>query len=88
MTYHINILNNAGDEDDLFGIDVASFFVNDTDPNFNGNAFFTLDPAGLSPLFPQTFAIDFRLFATPVPEPSSAALLALGFAGFATRRRR
>ena len=78
-TFHLQIVNaSPGTDTDQFNQAVAANA---------GNAFSTLDPVNLSGLTQQTFATDFQLLAA-VPEPSSAVLLALGFAGFAARRRR
>ena len=78
-TFHLQIVNaSPGTDTDQFNQAVAANA---------GNAFSTLDPVNLTGLTQQTFATDFQLLAA-VPEPSSAVLLALGFAGFAARRRR
>ena len=78
-TFHLQIVHASPASDaDQFNQAVASNA---------GNAFSTLDPVNLTNLSQQTFATDFQLFAA-IPEPSSAVLLALGFAGFAARRRR
>ena len=78
-TFHLQIVNaSPGTDTDQFNQAVAANA---------GNAFSTLDPVNLTGLTQQTFATDFQLLAV-VPEPSSAVLLALGFAGFAARRRR
>ena len=78
-TFHLQIVNaSPGSDSDQFNQAVAANA---------GNAFSTLDPVNLVGLTQQTFATDFQLLAA-VPEPSSAVLLALGFAGFAARRRR
>ena len=74
-------------EYDLVAPGTTSFALQTTDDEtFAGPTGFLTIPEGveLSPVFGGPAA----LTVTGVPEPSSAVLLALGIAGFATRRRR
>ena len=79
-TFFVNILHEGeGSTGDFFSIGINLE---------NGNSLATFDTENFSSLIAQASAIDFQLTSAAVPEPSSAALLALGFAGFVARRRR
>ena len=82
-TFFVNILHaGEGSNGDFFNVGIN---LGDSP---DGNALATFDTAGFGGLVPQTSAIDFQLTSQAIPEPSSAVLLALGFAGFVARRRR